>query len=156
MAQPRMCKSTGTTFGTGIVRREWAHQFGAGGFVGRASGRIFDLRKTPGYAPYNSLDFSVPILAEGDVNARVWVRIRGVELSPSLVKQIIGHLQDGPIAVAAEGGAGEGLGFAEAFRGDVLVSARIEGGKIARRHLRDPSWFQWPLLEVAAPPPTTA
>jgi Ni,Fe-hydrogenase III large subunit len=137
------------TVGTGIVRAEWAQQFGAGGFVGRASGRIFDARKTPGYAPYDSLDFSIPIFAEGDVNARVWVRIREVEQSLSLVEQIIRHLQDGPIAVPAEGGGGEGLGFAEAFRGDVLTWVRIAGGKIARCHLREPSWFQWPLLEAA-------
>jgi Ni,Fe-hydrogenase III large subunit len=137
------------TVGTGIVRAEWVRQFGAGGFVGRASGRIFDARKTPGYAPYDSLDLSVPIFAEGDVNARVWVRIREVEQSLSLVEQIIRHLQEGPIAVPAEGSAGEGLGFAEAFRGDVLVSVRIEDGTIARCHLRDPSWFQWPLLEAA-------
>jgi len=77
------------------------------------------------------------------------VRIREVEQSLSLVEQIIRHLQDGPIAVPAEGGDGEGLGFAEAFRGDVLASVRIEGGTIARCHLRDPSWFQWPLLETA-------
>jgi Ni,Fe-hydrogenase III large subunit len=137
------------TVGTGIVRAEWARQFGAGGFVGRASGRIFDARKTPGYAPYDSLDFSVPVLAEGDVNARVWVRIREVEQSVSLVEQIIRRMQDGPIAIPVQGGAGEGLGFAEAFRGDVLVWVRIESGKIARCHLRDPSWFQWPLLEAA-------
>jgi Ni,Fe-hydrogenase III large subunit len=137
------------TVGTGIVRAEWARQFGAGGFVGRASGRIFDARKTPGYAPYDRLDFSVPIFAEGDVNARVWVRIREVEQSLSLVEQIVRQMQDGPIAIPVDGGAGEGLGFAEAFRGDVLAWVRIEGGKIARCHLRDPSWFQWPLLEAA-------
>jgi Ni,Fe-hydrogenase III large subunit/Ni,Fe-hydrogenase III component G len=137
------------TVGTGIVRTEWARAFGAGGFVGRASGRIFDARKTPGYAPYDGLDFSLPVFAEGDVNARVWARIREVEQSLSLVEQILRRLQDGPIAVPAEAGSGEGLGFAEAFRGDVLVSVRIEGGTIARCHLRDPSWFQWPLLEAA-------
>jgi Ni,Fe-hydrogenase III large subunit len=137
------------TVGTGIVRAEWARQFGAAGFVGRASGRICDARKTPGYAPYDSIDFSVPIFSEGDVNARVWVRIREVEQSLSLVEQIIRRMQDGPIAVPTKGGAGEGLGFAEAFRGDVLVWVRIESGEIARCHLRDPSWFQWPLLEAA-------
>jgi Ni,Fe-hydrogenase III large subunit len=137
------------TVGTGVVRAEWAQQFGAGGFVGRASGRIFDARKMPGYPPYDTLDFSVPIFAEGDVNARVWVRIREVEQSLSLVEQIIRRAPDGPIAVPAEGRSGEGLGFAEAFRGDVLISVRIEGGTIARGHLRDPSWFQWPLLEAA-------
>ena len=45
------------TVGTGIVRAEWVQQFGAGGFVGRASGRNFDARKTPGYAPYDSSTF---------------------------------------------------------------------------------------------------
>ena len=137
------------TVGAGIVRAEWARQFGAGGFVGRASGRMFDARKTPGHAPYDSLDFAVPTLAEGDVNARVWVRIREVEQSLSLIEQIMRRMQDGPVAVAVAGGAGEGLGLAEAFRGDLLAWVRIAGGKITRCHVRDPSWFQWPLLEAA-------
>ena len=39
---------------------------------------------------------------------------------------------------------------AEAFRGEVLVWVRLDGeGRIARCHPRDPSWFQWPLLEAA-------
>ncbi len=29
------------------------------------------------------------------------------------------------------------------------ASASTADGKIARCHLRDPSWFQWPLLEAA-------
>jgi Ni,Fe-hydrogenase III large subunit len=136
------------TVGTGIVRTELARQFGAPGYVGRASGRRFDARKTPGYAPYDELDFAVPVLTEGDVNARVWVRIREVEQSLTLIEQIIARLPEGPIASALDGG-GEGLGFAEGFRGDVLVSVRLDGGRIARSHLRDPSWFQWPLLEAA-------
>ena len=44
----------------------------------------------------------------------------------------------------------EGLGVAEAFRGDVLVWLKLDGkGRVARCHLRDASWFQWPLLEAA-------
>jgi len=31
----------------------------------------------------------------------------------------------------------------------VLVWLRIAQGRIARCHLRDPSWLQWPLLEAA-------
>jgi Ni,Fe-hydrogenase III large subunit len=137
------------TVGSGIVRAELARQFGAPGYVGRASGRSFDARKTPGYAPYDELDFAVPVLTEGDVNARVWVRIREVEQSLTLAEQIIARLPGGPIAAALDGGNGEGLGVAEGFRGDVLVSVRLDGGRIARCHLRDPSWFQWPLLEAA-------
>jgi Ni,Fe-hydrogenase III large subunit len=137
------------TAGTGIVRAELARQFGAPGFVGRASGRNFDARKTPGYAPYDELDFAVPVLSEGDVNARVWVRIREIEQSMALIEQIIAHLPDGPVALALDASAGEGMGLAEGFRGDVLVWLRLDGGTIARCHLRDPSWFQWPLLETA-------
>jgi Ni,Fe-hydrogenase III large subunit len=60
------------------------------------------------------------------------------------------RLPQGSIAIEAAGGSsGEGLALVESFRGDVLVSLRVETGRIARCHLRDPSWFQWPLLEVA-------
>ncbi len=137
---------------TGILSAELARQFGAGGYVGRASGRAFDARKLPGCAPYDQLDFEIPTLEAGDVNARVWVRIREVEQSLALIDQILQRLPDGPIRVAVAGNrgrTGEGLGLAEAFRGDVLAWVRLDGDRVARCHLRDPSWFQWPLLEVA-------
>jgi Ni,Fe-hydrogenase III large subunit len=137
------------TVSTGIVPVELARQFGASGYVGRASGRNFDARKTPGYAPYDELDFIIPVLTEGDVNARVWVRIREVEQSLALIEQIIERLPQGSIATALDHGPGEGLGFAEGFRGDVLVSVRLDGTRVVGCHLRDPSWFQWPLLEAA-------
>jgi len=139
------------TAATGIVRPALARQFGAPGYVGRASGRNFDARKLPGYPPYDQLDFTVPVLTEGDVNARVWVRIHEVEQSMRLIEQMLARLPDGPIALSLEDNSsvGEGLGLAESFRGDVLIWVRLGGSRIARCHLRDPSWFQWPLLEAA-------
>jgi Ni,Fe-hydrogenase III large subunit len=138
------------TVATGILRGEFARRFGAGGYVGRASGRAFDARKWPGYPPYDGLAFELPTLQAGDVNARVWIRIREIEQSLSLIEQILSALPTGPIAVAVDpaGKTGEGLALVEGFRGDVLVSLAIETGRIARCHLRDPSWFQWPLLEA--------
>jgi Ni,Fe-hydrogenase III large subunit len=136
---------------TGILRGELARQFGAGGYVGRASGRGFDARKKPGYAPYDQLQFEVPVLDAGDVNARVWVRIREVEQSLSLIEHIMRELPAGAIRLEVDptaAGGREGLGLVEAFRGDVLVWLRLEGGRITRCHLRDASWFQWPLLEA--------
>jgi len=127
-------------------------QFGAGGYVGRASGRGFDARRLPGYAPYGDLAFEVPVLDAGDVNARVWIRIREVEQSLALIEQILGRLPGGKIQspVTAKGKSCEGLGLAEAFRGDVFIWLRLDGkGRIERCHLRDASWFQWPLLEAA-------
>ena len=106
----------------------------------------------PGYAPYDQLTFEVPVRDEGDVNARVWIRIREVEQSLALIDQIIGALPDGPVTAEVKGSGEpcEGMALAEAFRGDVLVWLRIGAdGSIARCHLRDASWFQWPLLETA-------
>ncbi len=138
------------TVTTGIVRPELVRQFGSGGYVGRAAGRGFDARRKPGYAPYDQLQFEVPVLDAGDVNARVWIRIREVEQSLALIEQIAGRLSDGPVRASVNPqGVREGLGLAEAFRGDVLVWLRLDGDRVARCHLRDASWFQWPLLEVA-------
>ena len=46
---------------TGIVTPELAARFGAGGYVGRASGRTFDARRALAYAPYDKLSFDVPV-----------------------------------------------------------------------------------------------
>jgi Ni,Fe-hydrogenase III large subunit len=140
------------TVATGILKPALARQFGAGGYVGRASGRGFDARQSPGYAPYDQLRFEVPVLEHGDVNARVWIRIREVEQSLALIEQILERLPDGPVRVdvSAAGEVREGLALVEGFRGDILVWLRLSGdGRIDRCHLRDPSWFQWPLLEAA-------
>jgi Ni,Fe-hydrogenase III large subunit len=138
------------TVSTGVVKAEYARQFGAGGYVGRASGRAFDARRAPGYAPYDRLSFEVPVRDDGDVNARVWIRIHEVEQSLKLIDQIIAALPDGPTRAAMRDTAGEGMALTEAFRGDVLVWLRLGGdGRVERCHLRDASWFQWPLLETA-------
>ena len=95
-------------------------------------------------------------MSEGDVNARVWIRVREVEQSLSLIDQILERLPEGalrakltPRKEAQEGSAQEGLAIVEGFRGDVLVWLRLRDGLVERCHLRDPSWFQWPLLEAA-------
>jgi Ni,Fe-hydrogenase III large subunit len=138
------------TVTSGIVRCDYARQFGAGGYVGRASARGFDARKNLAYAPYDQLAFEVPVLEAGDVNARVWIRIREVEESLKLIEQILDRLPGGGIGNEVKARAGEGLAVVEAFRGDVLVWLRLAtDGRVARCHLRDASWFHWPLLEAA-------
>ncbi|MCC7271788.1 MAG: NADH-quinone oxidoreductase subunit C [Alphaproteobacteria bacterium] len=139
------------TVGTGTLRPALARLYGAGGHVGRASGRAFDARRALAYPPYDALAFEVPVLQEGDVNARVWIRIREVEQSLSLVEQIVAGLPAGALRVAVTPAdePREGMAVVEAFRGDVLAWLRLAAdGTVARCHLRDASWFQWPLLEA--------
>ncbi|MBK8457923.1 MAG: hydrogenase expression protein HypE [Phyllobacteriaceae bacterium] len=140
------------TVTTGIVRPDLVRRFAAGGHVGRASGRAFDARKAFAFPPYDIVDFDTPLFGEGDVNARLWVRIREVEQSLALVSQILGRLPGGPFFVdlPRKRSGVEGMALVESFRGDCLAWLRIGAdGRIERCHLRDPSWFQWPLLEAA-------
>jgi Ni,Fe-hydrogenase III large subunit len=138
------------TVGTGILSAELARRFGAGGHVGRASGRDFDARRSIGYLPYDRLHFDVPVREDGDVNARAWIRIKEIEQSLSMIHQMLDHLPPGDVRIAIEPtGPCEGVALVEAFRGDVLVWLRLDAtGRIDRCHLRDASWFQWPLLEA--------
>jgi Ni,Fe-hydrogenase III large subunit len=142
------------TVGTGILAPALARQYGCGGYIGRASGRAFDARLQL-YTPYEFLfyNYDVPVLTEGDINARIWIRIREVEQSLALIELILSHMPaDGTIRteISAPGEIGEGLALVEGFRGDVLAWVRVGAdGAVERCHLRDPSWFQWPLLEAA-------
>jgi Ni,Fe-hydrogenase III large subunit len=138
------------TVDTGVLKPGLARQYAAGGYIGRASGRSFDARRTLDYPPYDRLRFEVPVLNEGDVNARVWIRMREVEQSLSLIDQILARLPRGPLGTDAglRREAREGMAIVEGFRGDVLVWLRLQDGRIERCHLRDPSWLQWPLLEA--------
>jgi Ni,Fe-hydrogenase III large subunit len=138
------------TVDTGVLTPALAKQYAAGGYVGRASGRSFDARRTLAYPPYDGLRFEVPVLNEGDVNARVWIRVREVEQSLSLIDQILDRLPQGPLRAKVEQlrEPREGMAIVEGFRGDVLVWLRLQDGRVERCRLRDPSWFQWPLLEA--------
>jgi Ni,Fe-hydrogenase III large subunit len=140
------------TVEAGKVSPALAKQYAAGGFVGRASGRAFDARRLPGYAPYDRLQFDVPVLEDGDVNARVWIRVREVEQSLRLAAQLLGQMPSGEtlVPLVSGGAPSEGLALVEGCRGDILVWVRLDSDKrVVRCHLRDPSWFQWPLIEAA-------
>ena len=140
------------TVATGVLSADLARRFGAGGVVGRASGRDFDARRDHPYPPYSDLGFKVPTRREGDVNARIWVRIDEVFESLDLIETILARLPRGPVraALPSSGAPCEGFALIEAFRGDVFAHVRLaDDGAVARCHLRDASWFQWPLLEAA-------
>jgi len=139
------------TVSTGILTPALASCFGAGGYVGRASGRDFDTRRDLPYAPYDKLVFHVPCREDGDVNARIWIRIDEVIQSLSLIEQTLHQMPPGPIFAEPEPvkEPREGLGLVEGFRGDILIWLSLDAkGRVQRCHMRDPSWFQWPLMEA--------
>ncbi len=140
------------TCNTGRVAGDLVKRWATGGHVGRASGRDFDARRDLAYPPYSGLGFEVPVLTEGDVDARVRIRITETRASFRMVRTWLGNLPAGPLLapVPHPTEVREGVAIVEAFRGDVMVWLRLAPGRlVARCHVRDASWFQWPLLEAA-------
>ena len=136
--------------GTGHISAHMAERYAAGGFVGRASGRETDARLSPGYPPYNTLDFSIAVETDGDVGARVRVRIAELAESTILIRALLDSLPEGELAVTLPNGSGFGLGVAESFRGPAWHWLKIDSGLITAAFIADPSTLHWPLLEHAA------
>jgi Ni,Fe-hydrogenase III large subunit len=140
------------TVSTGIVKPDYVRRFATGGHVGRASGRDFDARRNHAYPPYDRFPPKVALREAGDVDARLWVRIEEVRESIRLVRAILGAVTPGPVVAALPpaGEVREGSSVVEAFRGEVFAFVRLNADlTVAHLHVRDASWFQWPLLETA-------
>jgi Ni,Fe-hydrogenase III large subunit len=141
------------TVGTGVVSARLAAAFAAPGYVGRASSRVFDARVHLPYPPYDVAPIEIAARDEGDVDARVWVRILEVQRSLAWLQSALVALPGGPVhraLPAASRESTESTAVVEGFRGDILAYVRIGTGQLIERcHLRDPSWLTWPLLEAA-------
>ncbi len=137
--------------GTGVLSPEYASALGCVGYVGRASGMDFDVRRDAPYPPYDELTVKVPLNHFGDVNARARIRIEEISASFDLIRALLARLPTGPVRAAwkqAASGA-EGLGLVEGWRGEILSYVRFGAdGRIARFFPRDPSWTTWPALEL--------
>jgi Ni,Fe-hydrogenase III large subunit len=136
--------------GTGIIPVELAAAYAAGGYVGRASGQDQDARLTPGYAPYEEFSLAMPLETDGDVAARIRIRLAEINESIRITRALLASLPDDGIAVAPPAGSGTGIGVAESFRGAVWTWLRLDNGTIADLFIADPSTLHWPLLEHAA------
>ncbi|MEJ2480034.1 MAG: NADH-quinone oxidoreductase subunit C [Acidihalobacter sp.] len=136
--------------GTGVLSAEDARALGCIGYMGKASGQGFDLRRDAPYAPYDGLQVAAVTETEGDVAARVRVRMAELLDSLDLMDRLLDTLPAGDIVgelPAAAPGA-QGLGLVEGWRGETLAWVRFgSDGLIARYFPRDPSWFAWPALE---------
>jgi Ni,Fe-hydrogenase III large subunit len=132
--------------GLGRADNRWVAALGAGGVVGRSSGRSFDVRTmfAPGYAP---LAPRAALRTEGDAAARQHLRLFEISESLRLIGAVFDTLPDGPLTVALPQASGEGIGCAESIRGDVWHWLRLDHGQIASVFPRDPGWALWPLAE---------
>jgi len=135
---------------TGILTTEAARTLGVLGYVARASGIDFDLRRDAPYAPYDTLEVHVPIATAGDVAARVRVRQEEINVALGLIDELVSVLPGGPCRVpwSVPASDAEGLGCVEGWRGEHLAYVRFgPDNTIARYYPRDPSVLNWLALE---------
>jgi len=134
----------------GFLSEQTAAAFGTLGYVGRASGQDFDVRRDAPYPPYDQVDFKVAVETQGDIASRFWIRYKEIRVSLVLIEKFIEQLVDGALVTdwktPPEGA--EGLGIIEGWRGEIVSYIRFEAdNKIARFYPRDPSQLNWPALE---------
>lgn len=135
---------------TGYLASDEAQRLGVTGYVGKASGQDYDVRRDHGYAPYDRLEVSSPCRTEGDVAARLQVRADEIRHSLKLLDDLMRRLPQGPVSVSWPGVVADrqGIGLVEGWRGEILSFVRFDqNGQVARFFPRDPSWFTWPALE---------
>lgn len=136
---------------TGRLTPEQAELLGVVGYVGKASGLPFDLRRDAAYEPYDRFEVTVPTYRAGDVAARAKVRSEEVTASLGLIEQLLqtmpaSEIRSAPGSLTAPA---EGLGMIEGWRGEILTYVELDSdGDVARFYPRDPSWLLWPALEL--------
>jgi len=140
--------------GTGTLPRWVAELMHFVGPPARASGLRIDLRHDRPYGAYRGREVRVPRGIDGDVQARLVVK--GEEIVEACrLAQIF--LSDIPREIARPDGVPRvppserraGLGWVESPRGEFLVHVTLSEGRLERVHIREPSFLNWPAIELA-------
>ncbi len=140
------------TRGLGVLIREQALELGAAGPTLRASDVAQDMRQL-GYAAFDDLDFEPVVEKDGDCWARCAVRFRETLQSLDLVRQALGRLPDGELAVSFKGfPTGEVISRVEQPRGECLYYIKAVGKKFLDRvRIRTPTFANIPPLVAMLP-----
>jgi membrane-bound hydrogenase subunit alpha len=145
------------TKNVGVLKREDALKLLAVGPTARASGVPKDVRQDQPYAAYADLDIKamtpdmVTGTVVGDVYDRIIVRLLEVKQAIEIIEQCLEKMPPGPILAQPKTALllktltqaeGEGIGRAEAPRGEVIHYVRLEAGQstLATWKVRAPTY----------------
>jgi Ni,Fe-hydrogenase III large subunit/Ni,Fe-hydrogenase III component G len=138
--------------GTGRLSQQTARDMQVVGVAARASGIDEDARRDHPFAAYAALPARVVVHTEGDVWARLMVRVEEAREAARLIDAALAALPDGclamPIAALPEGEAAFGL--VEGWRGPIWHWVVADNNNSLRRvKIKDPSFANWPALNYA-------
>ncbi|EQD36748.1 NADH-ubiquinone oxidoreductase, chain 49kDa [mine drainage metagenome] len=117
-------------------------------------GQDLDVRRDAPYAPYDRLGVRVPVYTQGDVVARLRVRLDEIGIALDLLDALLADLPAGAtmVAWAPPAGGGTGLGLVEGWRGETVAYVRLDAlGRVTCYAPRDPGVLNWPALERLLP-----
>lgn len=138
--------------GTGRLTNRTACEMQVVGIPARASGIDADARRDHPFAAYADLSPRVVVFTEGDVWARMMVRVEEARESVQLILRALNRLPKGeiaqPVGPLPEGASAFGL--VEGWRGPIwhwVVAG--QNNSLARVKVKDPSFANWPALNYA-------
>jgi len=137
--------------GVGVLTKQNCIDYAALGPTSRASGIPKDVRRDEPYAAYDRISWNVITQEEGDVFAKAVVRILETFESISMVIQCLNKIPKGPIdAKIKDIPVGEGIGRAEAPRGETFHYVKSDGTNSPVRHkVRAPTFMNLPTYKEA-------
>ncbi|MDD2654398.1 MAG: NADH:ubiquinone oxidoreductase, partial [Candidatus Omnitrophica bacterium] len=140
------------TKGVGVLTKQQAIAYSAVGPTARASGVKIDVRKDHPYGAYNFLDWNIITQEDGDVFAKLIVRVLEMYESIKIIRQCLDKMPKGPIdANLKDIPEGEGIGHIEAPRGECFHYIRSDGTNRPIRHkIRAPSYMNVASNKVSA------
>jgi len=134
----------------GILTKQMARELCAVGPTTRASGVNWDIRRDDPYAAYDEVPFKVITERDGDVLAKVLVRLREILESIRIIRHALDAMPGGSLRTEFKGRVqeGEATGRAEANRGELLYYIFSKGeNKPERVRIRTPTYANIPTLK---------
>lgn len=129
--------------GVGVLSKRDAMKLCAVGPTARASGVEWDVRKEDPYLRYDEVTFDLITETDGDVLAKIFVRLRETLESIEIVRQLLQKLPGGPVRaeLPKKIDAGEAVGRTEAPRGELIYYIISNGTeKPERVRIRTPTY----------------
>jgi len=138
--------------GTGRLNQQTARDMQVVGVPARASGIDQDARRDHPFAAYAALPPRVVVHGDGDVWARMMVRVEEAREAARLIRSALETLPEGNLSVSLESlPEGEAaFGLVEGWRGPIwhwLVAGKDQ--TLRRVKIKDPSFANWPALNYA-------
>jgi membrane-bound hydrogenase subunit alpha len=136
--------------GVGVLTKEEAIDYCALGPTSRASGVAKDVRKDDPYGAYDRVEWEMIVTENGDVFDKVVVRVLEMFESIKIIKQCLLNLPEGEIDMKIKSiPPGEGIGTAEAPRGETFHYVRSDGTNRPVRHkVRAPTFMNLPTCQA--------